>query len=83
MRKPMQAKYLGLLIHALLFLAMWGLYWAFALPMFNGPSALPFLILFIADLPISFVAFGVMFTSVKYGLVAALAWGGSEHFGGT
>lgn len=75
MRSPMQAKYLAPRIHALLFLAMWGLYWAFALPVANGPSALPFLLLFIADLPISFVAFGVMFTSVKYGLAAAAAWG--------
>jgi Tol biopolymer transport system component len=75
MRKPMQAKYLAPLIHALLYLVMWGLYWVFALPMANGPSALPFFVLFIADLPISFIAFGVMFTSVKYGLVAAIAWG--------
>jgi len=41
----------------------------------NGPSAFPFAILFIADLPISAIAFGVMFTSTKFGPIAALIWG--------
>jgi Tol biopolymer transport system component len=75
MTKPIQAKYLAPYLHALLFLAMWGLGWAFALPMLNGPSVVPFVVLFIADFPISVVAFGVMFTSVKFGLLAAVLWG--------
>jgi len=41
----------------------------------DGPSALPFFILFIADLPISIVFFGVMFTSSAHGTLAAVCWG--------
>src|SRR5258708_2099654 len=63
MRKPTLVSYLASGIHALLFLSMWVLYAVFSHPLMNGPSALPFVILFIADLPISIVAFGVMFTS--------------------
>jgi Tol biopolymer transport system component len=43
--------------------------------MADGPSAVLFVILFAADLPISFVAFGVLLTSAKYGVVAAMLWG--------
>jgi hypothetical protein len=75
MRKPVQAKYIAPAIHALLFLAMWGLYWVSTQPLMDGPSALPFFILFIADLPISIVAFGVMFTSTANGTLAAVCWG--------
>lgn len=41
----------------------------------DGPSAIPFGILFVADLPISMIAFGVMFTSSDMGPVAAAVWG--------
>src|SRR5260370_41639302 len=75
MRKPMKAKYIAPAIHALLFLAMWVLYWVCAQPLMDGPSALPFFILFIADLPISIVAFGAMFTSTANGTLAAVCWG--------
>ena len=75
MRKPIQAKYLAPLIHALLYLAMWGLYWAFAQPLAGGPAAPLFFLLFITDFPISFVAFGVLFTSVRFGILAAIFWG--------
>ncbi len=71
----MQAKYIAPAIHALLFLAMWVLYWVCAQPLMDGPSALPFFILFIADLPISIVAFGAMFTSTANGTLAAVCWG--------
>jgi Tol biopolymer transport system component len=54
---------------------MWVLYAVFSQPLMNGPSALPFVILFIADLPISIVAFGVMFTSSEKGVIAAVLWG--------
>jgi hypothetical protein len=75
MRKAAQAKFIAPAIHALLFLSMWVLYWASSRPLMDGPSALPFAILFIADLPISFVAFGVMFTSSENGTLAAVLWG--------
>jgi hypothetical protein len=75
MRKPAQAKYIAPAIHALLFVAMWVLYWACGQPLMDGPSALPFFILFLADLPISAFAFGVMFTSSANGALAAVCWG--------
>jgi hypothetical protein len=75
MRKHLQAKYIASELHAFLFIAMWLLYSVFSQPLLNGPSAVPFAILFIADLPISLIAFGVMFTSDEKGLVAATLWG--------
>ena len=75
MRKTLQAKYIASEIHAVLFIAMWVLYSVFSQPLADGPSAVLFVILFIVDLPISFVAFGVLLTSAKYGGVAALLWG--------
>jgi hypothetical protein len=41
----------------------------------NGPASLLFTFLLIADLPFSFFAFGVMFTSTTYGGVAFVLWG--------
>jgi hypothetical protein len=75
MRKSVQARYIAAEIHAFLFISMWVLYVIFSQPMANGPSQFPFLILLIADLPISLIAFGVMFTSSQMGSIAALIWG--------
>lgn len=75
MRKELQAKYLAAEIHALLFISMWVLNWAFSQPVTDGPSAFLFFLLHIADLPISFPAFAVMFTSSEMGTVAAVLWG--------
>lgn len=75
MRESLRVKYIAAEIHALLFISMWVLYAGFSQPLANGPSNLPFVILLIADLPISFVAFGVMFTSAKFWPVAAVLWG--------
>ncbi len=75
MRKTLRAKYIASEIHALLFISMVSLFWGFSQPLMDGLSALPFFILLIADLPISFVAFGVLFTSSKWGTTAAVLWG--------
>jgi Tol biopolymer transport system component len=75
MRKTLRAKYIASEIHALLFISMWIFYSVFSQPLMDGLSALPFLILFVADLPISFVAFGVLFTSTKWSPVTAVLWG--------
>ena len=75
MRKTLRTRYVASEIHALLFISMGALYAVFSQPLMNGPSALPFVILFIADLPISLVAFGVMFTSSEKGMIAAALWG--------
>lgn len=71
----MQAKYIAPAIHALLFLAMWALYGGFDQPLLDGPAALPFGILFLADFPFSAIAFGVMFTSESNGPIAFALWG--------
>jgi len=75
MRKTLLVRYIAAEIHALLFISMWVLYAGFSQPLANGPSNFPFVVLLIADLPISFVAFGVMFTSAEMGQLAALLWG--------
>lgn len=75
MRKPLLVRYIASEIHALLFIAMWGLYASFSQPLMDGLSSLPFYVLIVADLPISLVAFGVMFTSSKSGPIAAMLWG--------
>jgi len=54
---------------------MWILYFVFSQPVLDGPSAFLFVILFVADLPISFIAFSVMFTSSEMGPIAAVLWG--------
>ncbi len=74
MGRPAKAKYIAPAIHALLFLAMWALYGGFDQPLLNGPAALPFGILFLADLPFSAFAFGVMFTSESNGPIAFVLW---------
>ena len=75
MERPAQTKYIAPAIHALLFLTMWALYGGFDQPLLNGPAALPFGILFLADFPFSAFAFGVMFTSETNGPIAFALWG--------
>ena len=75
MRNTLQARYVASEIHAFLFISVSIFYLASAQPIMDGLSALPFAILFFADLPISFVAFGILFTSTKWGPVAGLLWG--------
>jgi Tol biopolymer transport system component len=75
MRKPLRARFIASEAHALLFLTMWGLFLAFSRPLMDGPAALPFFVLFFADLPISFPAFAAMFVSAERGMIAAVFWG--------
>lgn len=75
MSKTLRFKYIASEVHAFLFVSMSLLYLVFAQPLANGPSAFLFVILFIADLPISMIAFGVMFTSSEMGPIAAALWG--------
>jgi hypothetical protein len=74
MRETLRVKYIAAEIHAFLLTSMWVLYAGFSQPLANGPSNLPFVILLIADLPISLVAFGVMFTSAEFWPVAGVLW---------
>ena len=83
MRKAVQAKYIAPAIHAFLFLSMWALYAGFDQPLANGPSALPFAVLMVADLPFSIVAFGFMFAGGSGGTVAIVLWGVGVRLGGT
>ncbi len=71
----LRAKYIAAEIHAFLFISMWILYFVFSQPLMDGPSVFLFVILFIADLPISFITFAVMFTNSELGPTAAVLWG--------
>ena len=71
----LRIKYLAPEVHALLFISMWILYFVFSQPVMDGPCGFLFVILLIADLPISFIAFSVMFTSSEMGPFAAVLWG--------
>jgi len=44
-------------------------------PLLNGPSRLPFAIVFLADFPVSVVAFGAMFGGQRHALYYLAAWG--------
>jgi hypothetical protein len=75
MRNNLRVKYIAAEIHALLFISMFVLYAGFSQPLSNGPSNFLFVILLIADLPISLVAVGVMMTSANIWPLAAVFWG--------
>jgi len=62
------------MLHVLLFGLTWGLYWVQSKPLMDGPSRWPFLLLFIADLPISFLGFGAMWNESWF-TYALTAWG--------
>jgi hypothetical protein len=62
-------------LHVCLFALTWLLYWVQPQPLAQGPADWPFRILFVADLPISIIAFGMMFNSdARFPLALAL-WG--------
>jgi hypothetical protein len=44
-------------------------------PLLNGPSRWPFTIVFLADLPISVIAFAAMFGGQRHALYFLAAWG--------
>jgi len=49
--------------------------WISSKPILNGPARLPFGILWVVDLPISAIAFSVMFTSAENDWFAWAVWG--------
>jgi hypothetical protein len=61
-------------LHGCLFAVTWILFWIQPQPLAQGPSDWPFRILFIADFPISLIAFGAMFTSDARFPYALAAW---------
>ncbi len=75
MHRLSKARYVAPTLHAILFLATWLAYTVSSQPLMDGITALPFFALFVADMPISIVAFGVLFTSSKYAALAVILWG--------
>ncbi len=71
-----KAKVTAPVLHASLFFIASALMWASNRPLLQGPASFPFLILWIADIPISLIAFNEMFFSDKYGWTAWALWGG-------
>jgi hypothetical protein len=63
------------LLHVCLFALTWGLFWIQPQPLAQGPADWPFRILFMADLPISLIVFGAMFSSDARFPYALAAWG--------
>ena len=62
-------------LHVCLFALTWLLFWIQSQPLANGPADWPFRILFVADLPLSLIAFGAMFNSDSSFPYALAAWG--------
>src|SRR6266404_8037789 len=72
MRNLPRARFTAAVSHALLFAITSVLMWISSRPILDGPARLPFGVLWVADLPISAIAFSVMFTSTENGW---FAWG--------
>src|SRR2546421_3135056 len=62
-------------MHVCMLVLTWVLFWVQPQPLLNGPARWPFALLFLADFPISAVAFGAMFTSDARLPYALAAWG--------
>jgi hypothetical protein len=62
-------------LHAFLFGLTGILYEIQQQPLLNGPARFPFAIVFLADLPVSAVAFGAMFGGQRHALYFLAAWG--------
>jgi len=62
-------------VHVCLFALTWILFWIQPQPLAQGPADWPFRVLFLADFPISLIAFGVMFTSDARFPYALAMWG--------
>jgi dipeptidyl aminopeptidase/acylaminoacyl peptidase len=75
MKRFSRAQYLAPTLHALLFVTAWCVYALSSQPMMDGLAAVPFFLLFITDIPISIVAFFVLFTSATCGSLAVVLWG--------
>jgi len=75
MRNLRRARYAAPALHAILFAVTCVLWWISNKPIADGPAGLPFLVLYFADLPISAIPFGVMFTSAERGWLAWSFWG--------
>jgi hypothetical protein len=72
MKRFSRAQYLAPTLHALLFVTAWCVYALSSQPMMDGLAAVPFFLLFITDIPISIVAFFVLFTSATCGSLAVV-----------
>src|SRR6266404_1208385 len=75
MRNLPRARFTAAVSHALLFAITSVLMWISSRPILDGPARLPFGVLWVADLPISAIAFSVMFTSTENGWFAWGMWG--------
>jgi hypothetical protein len=53
----------------------WVLFWLQPQPLLNGPSRWPFAVIFLADFPVSAIAFGAMFRSDLVVPYAVAVWG--------
>jgi hypothetical protein len=75
-----RARLVAPMVHALVFVSTWLLFWLQPQPLLDGPARYPFATVFIADLPISAFAFGAMFNSDTLFPYAVAIWGVAGTF---
>lgn len=63
------------LVHIVVFGSTWLLFWLQHQPLLDGPSRWPFFTVFLADFPISAIAFGIIFVSESWAAYAVITWG--------
>jgi hypothetical protein len=79
-KRRLGPRYLAPLLHGILFASTWLLYSIFPQPLLDGPARWPFMVLWLADIPISLVCFGFLFAGqvvpalVAWGVLGTLWW---------
>jgi hypothetical protein len=71
--RRLRPRYVAPLLHGILFASTWILYSIFPQPLLDGPAKWPFMVLWLADIPISVVCFGFLFAGEV--IPALIAWG--------
>jgi hypothetical protein len=72
-----RARVLAPLLHLFLFVVTWLAYWlSLPQPLMDGPAKWPFMVLVLADVPISITCFGMMFSSDERFWPALVLWAG-------
>jgi hypothetical protein len=73
MHQLRRRRYLAPFLHVCLFALTWIMNLVFPQALLDGPAVFPFAVLFVADIPISLVCFGLMFSGRT--VLGLSAWG--------
>jgi hypothetical protein len=66
-----RARLVAPVAHILVFSSTWLLFWLQSQPLLDGPARFPFAVVFVADFPISIIAFNAV---ALWGTVGTLWW---------